>query len=83
MLCFTWVWCLTLSLRLCIVLLTRRSPEHDEHRRSFRQFAGEQSHGGERVRYTYVYEDVQRSFASGLSAGRVQNATDSSLPVRC
>ena len=56
--------------RLCAVLISQQNtPLHDLARHKFRQAALESSYSTERVRYTYVFKDMQSEFVSALSTG--------------
>lgn len=55
--------------RLCVVLVTRASEDHDAHRTAFRtlaQQAGSVYGGPERVRFAYIYHDRQEEFVNSL-----------------
>ncbi|XP_063228337.1 dnaJ homolog subfamily C member 16 isoform X2 [Bacillus rossius redtenbacheri] len=55
--------------RLCVVLVCRDTPGHDEPRRALRQFAQESPHSADRVRYAYVFQERQAEFVSALTGG--------------
>ncbi len=59
-----------------MVLLTHSIPEHDEYRNTFRKYATEHPDFQHRVRYTYIYADVQKTFVSRLTNGQaIENNT--------
>ena len=65
-----------LYFRICVVLLTHSIPEHDEYRNTFRKYATEHPDFQHRVRYTYIYADVQKTFVSRLTNGQaIENKT--------
>lgn len=56
--------------RLCVVLVTRASQDHDVHRGAFRSLAQQAGtvYGGltDRVRFAYIYHDRQEEFVKAL-----------------
>ncbi|ESO88811.1 hypothetical protein LOTGIDRAFT_218980 [Lottia gigantea] len=64
------------SRRLCVVLVTKKANEHDNHRALFRQFAVDSKFPQERVRFTYMYEDTQEKFIKALTMGNKTRSND-------
>ena len=56
--------------KLCVVLITQESDEHDESRASFRDYASSEQMR-DRVRYTYIFREKQHKFLNALTAGKV------------
>ncbi|XP_011498447.1 PREDICTED: dnaJ homolog subfamily C member 16 [Ceratosolen solmsi marchali] len=54
--------------RLCAVLVSQNSPEHDLARNKFRQAALAASYNFDRVKYAYVFKETQPQFISALSS---------------
>ncbi|KAF2899439.1 hypothetical protein ILUMI_06735 [Ignelater luminosus] len=52
--------------RLCVVLVTTASSDHDPHRQSFRRYAQTAPYNSERVRFAYIYHDKQSEFVNSL-----------------
>ena len=55
--------------RLCVILIspqTGSSPDEDRKRNALRNFVAEHKFNPERVRFTYIYKDRQRSFVNAL-----------------
>lgn len=57
--------------KLCVVLVTKKSSSHDEHRQAFRSYAQNSPYSGERVRFAYIYHDKQSEFVNSLKPGKV------------
>ncbi|XP_059178556.1 dnaJ homolog subfamily C member 16-like [Physella acuta] len=55
--------------KLCVALVTKKVDEHDEARNSFRHFAMHTRVPNERVKFVYIYADVQQSFINALTKG--------------
>ncbi|XP_014209177.1 dnaJ homolog subfamily C member 16 [Copidosoma floridanum] len=55
--------------RLCAILVSQNTPELDTTRNKFRQAALVSPYSQERVRYAYVFKEMQPQFISALSAG--------------
>jgi DnaJ family protein C protein 16 len=53
--------------RLCVILFTRESPDHDQYRQMMREFINRNNYSGDRVRFTYIYMDRQQQFLSAVS----------------
>ncbi|KAJ8928464.1 hypothetical protein NQ314_018969 [Rhamnusium bicolor] len=52
--------------RLCVVLITEASHNHDFHRQSFRLYAQNSPYSAEKVRFAYIYHDKQTEFVNSL-----------------
>lgn len=52
--------------RLCVVLVTTASSDHDLHRESFRNYAQSAPYSTEKVRFAYIYHDKQSDFLNSL-----------------
>jgi DnaJ family protein C protein 16 len=52
--------------RLCVVLVTKTSSNHDLHRQSFRIYAQNSPYSVEKVRFAYIYHDKQTEFVNSL-----------------
>ncbi|KAK6618367.1 hypothetical protein RUM44_002819 [Polyplax serrata] len=55
--------------RLCVVLISENTKEHDEPRQAMRQFAQESTYNSERVRFSYIYQERQQEFINSLLLG--------------
>lgn len=55
--------------RLCVVLVSENTEDHDEPRQAMRVFAQETSYSNERVRFSYIYQERQQEFVKSLSTG--------------
>lgn len=55
--------------RLCVILVTQNTDEHDPARDALRKIAVESAFSVERVRFAYIYQDRQSEFVSALSNG--------------
>ncbi|KAL0267988.1 UNVERIFIED_CONTAM: hypothetical protein PYX00_010093 [Menopon gallinae] len=55
--------------RLCIVLISENTEDHDEPRQAMRQFAQESLYNSERVRFSYIYQERQQEFINSLLTG--------------
>lgn len=55
--------------RLCVILVTENTNEHDRARDALRKIAIESAFSVERVRFAYIYQDRQSEFVSALSNG--------------
>ncbi|GFN76092.1 Dnaj-like protein subfamily c member 16 [Plakobranchus ocellatus] len=64
--------------RLCVALVTKKGEEHEGARTTFRTFASLSSIQPDRVKFAYIYEDVQQNFIKALTKG---NETRSKLVV--
>jgi len=64
--------------RLCVVLFTKDSEEHNEFRQSMRHFILTNRFSPERVRFTYVLAERQKQFVSTVTKG---GAEDPNLKV--
>jgi len=53
--------------RLCVILFTRESPDHDQYRQMMREFINRNNYSGDRVRFTYIYMNRQQQFLSAVS----------------
>jgi len=63
--------------RLCVILFTRETKDHDQYREAMRDFVAEQAFSPERVRFTYIYLDRQQQFISAVA----QDGQDPELGV--
>ena len=57
--------------RLCVILISPQNagdPDEDRKRNALRNFVAEHKFNPERVRFTYIYKDRQRSFVNALSS---------------
>ncbi|KAK3785651.1 hypothetical protein RRG08_023906 [Elysia crispata] len=64
--------------RLCVALITKQVKDHEAARTTFRAFASSSSIQSDRVKFVYIYEDVQQNFVKALTKG---NETRSWLVV--
>lgn len=55
--------------RLCAVLITDPTNEHDGARNALRAYARHAPWGNDRVRFTYIYLEKQQQFIENLKAG--------------
>ncbi|KAJ8320887.1 hypothetical protein KUTeg_002474 [Tegillarca granosa] len=56
--------------RLCIILVTKKSEEHDEYRELFRKYVQKSELSqNERVNFVYIYEETQQLFIQTLAKG--------------
>lgn len=55
--------------RLCVILITKNTAEHDLHRALMRDFLKHIFHPTERVRYMFLYKEKQEDFVNALSVG--------------
>lgn len=68
--------------RLCVVLITEATTNHDPHRESFRTYAQNAPYSPEKVRFAYIYHDKQMEFVNSLIPGnRIYDNTNSYLNV--
>lgn len=56
--------------RLCVILVTENTSEHDKPRQALRQFAEESHYSIERVRFVYLYHERQTEFVNSLITGK-------------
>lgn len=56
--------------RLCVVLITGDTSEHDAARQALRQFAQDSVYSAERVRFAYLYHERQTEFVESLTIGK-------------
>ncbi|PVD36895.1 hypothetical protein C0Q70_03886 [Pomacea canaliculata] len=68
--------------KLCVALVTKKVPEHDVHRERFRKFAHSVASqlAPDRVRFVYLYEEVQQRVMQALTKGNMTR-TDTVLEV--
>ncbi|KAJ8910877.1 hypothetical protein NQ315_000508 [Exocentrus adspersus] len=52
--------------KLCVVLVTEASRNHDTHRQLFRMYAQNAPYSMEKVRFAYIYHDKQTEFVNSL-----------------
>ncbi|GAB0090549.1 DnaJ homolog subfamily C member 16 [Sergentomyia squamirostris] len=52
--------------RLCVILVTENTNNHDTARQALRRIALESSYNPERVRFAYIYKDKQADFINAL-----------------
>ena len=52
--------------RLCVVLFTSVVPEHEKYRASLREFSRKYKFSPERVRFSYVFVERQKSFVDSF-----------------
>ncbi|GFR73313.1 DnaJ homolog subfamily C member 16-like [Elysia marginata] len=64
--------------RLCVALITKKVKEHEIARTTFRSFASSSSIQTDRVKFVYIYEEVQQNFVKALTKG---NETRSQMVV--
>lgn len=57
--------------RLCVVLITEATNNHDPHRESFRNYAQNAPYNPEKVRFAYIYHDKQTEFVNSLIPGMI------------
>ncbi|KAK6175697.1 hypothetical protein SNE40_014098 [Patella caerulea] len=55
--------------QFCVVLITEKKAEYDNHRTLFRNFATASKFPPQRVKFTYMYKDTQDRFISTLTRG--------------
>lgn len=55
--------------RLCVILITENTNEHDQARDALRKIALESAFSAERVRFAYIYQDRQTEFVSAIANG--------------
>ncbi|XP_068153166.1 dnaJ homolog subfamily C member 16 [Drosophila tropicalis] len=55
--------------RLCVVLITENSVEHDSARGTLRQIALQSGYSLERVRFAYMFKEKQPEFINAISKG--------------
>ncbi|XP_060523607.1 dnaJ homolog subfamily C member 16 [Cylas formicarius] len=67
--------------RLCVVLVTEDTPNHDPHRDSFRQFAQKAPYNADKVRFAYIYHGKQSTFIASLVAGYKSTRVEPTLRV--
>lgn len=68
--------------RLCVILLTKTTLDHDVYRASFRQFAGRHTNENNRVTYMYIYEEPQKRFVDAITRGKgITNESGNALKV--
>ncbi|XP_055585814.1 dnaJ homolog subfamily C member 16 isoform X2 [Uranotaenia lowii] len=53
--------------RLCVVLITENTPNHDHARQAMRRIALESNYSPEKVRFAYIYQEKQTEFISALA----------------
>merc|ERR1719495_1032302 len=53
--------------RLCVILFTRDSEEHEEYRQAMRDFVAGTKFSPERVRFTYIYLEKQQQFINAVA----------------
>ncbi|CAD5115259.1 DgyrCDS4253 [Dimorphilus gyrociliatus] len=69
------------SKAVCVVLFTYNIKDHEEYRKSFRNYVKEQS-SQQRVKYAYVYADSQTQFAEAITRKEgIENVTTKALKV--
>lgn len=56
--------------RLCAVLITEATKNHDKHRESFRNYAQNAPYSQEKIRFAYIYHDKQTDFVNALLPGK-------------
>lgn len=54
--------------RLCVILVTENTENHDRARETLRRIALQSSYSTERVRFAYIYQNKQLDFIHSLSA---------------
>ena len=56
--------------RLCVILISPQNggPDEDRKRNALRNFVAEHKFNPERVRFTYIYKDRQKSFVNALES---------------
>ncbi|KAK9890896.1 hypothetical protein WA026_012238 [Henosepilachna vigintioctopunctata] len=52
--------------RLCVILVTEESKEHNPHREALRTFAQNSPYGLDKVRFAYIYHGKQMDFVNSL-----------------
>lgn len=57
-----------LIFRLCVVLVTENTSEHDPPRATLRDFASQSHYSPDRVRFAYLYHERQTEFINSLVA---------------
>lgn len=62
--------------RLCVILITENSGNHDYARQVLRRIAIESTYNPERVKFAYIYKDKQQDFINALS---VNSGSDETL----
>lgn len=62
--------------RLCVILITENSGNHDYPRQVLRRIAIESTYNPDRVKFAYIYKDKQRDFINALS---VNSGADGNL----
>ena len=69
--------------KFCVILLTKKTPDHDCYRSSFRSYVTQQAPTfQDRVRFTYIYRDTQYQFVDALLNGNSSSeANESSLKL--
>lgn len=55
--------------KLCVALVTKKVDEHDAARNTFRDFAQTARTENGRIRFVYIYSDVQENFMNALTKG--------------
>lgn len=56
--------------RLCVVLVTRDSEEHDASRAFLREYSlGNEFGDKDKLRYTYIFREKQANFVNSLTSG--------------
>ncbi|CRL07622.1 CLUMA_CG020587, isoform A [Clunio marinus] len=53
--------------RLCVILVTENSVQHDYARQVLRRVAIESNHTAEQVKFAYIYKDKQKDFVRAIS----------------
>lgn len=53
--------------RLCVVLFTRESTEHEAYRQNMRTFILQHNFSPERVRFAYIFQERQHQFVTALT----------------
>ncbi|XP_014787454.1 dnaJ homolog subfamily C member 16 [Octopus bimaculoides] len=67
--------------KLCVVLLTLKTEEHDTHRTLFRNYVQQAPSFQNRVTFSYIFKDVQYRFVDALLEGSHSGETDDRLKI--
>ncbi|XP_030379911.1 dnaJ homolog subfamily C member 16 isoform X2 [Scaptodrosophila lebanonensis] len=59
--------------RLCIILITENTAEHDLARGALRHIALQSGYSSERVRFAYIFKEKQSEFFNAISKGLLAN----------
>lgn len=67
--------------KLCVILFTQKNSQYDSYRFSFRNYARQAPSFQGRVRFTYLYEEIQQHFVNNVMKDSVLNMDETNLKI--